>query len=247
MNELCVYTVICGNYDSVNELKNPRTDIDYICFTNQSYSGRVPEGWEHIIIEQNDLRSSALNRYFKINIPERVRSYKYSVYVDGNITIKDIPKIIDNCCYSSTDIALYDHYQRDNIYDEANVCIEKGMDHYWRFRQQIKRYNKEGFHSNTLYEANVIFRTHSQALFEAMNVWWNEYNNGVKRDQIAFVYSMESKGIKITSLGKSDVRFEKKHFDIEHHTYPKAYLLKKKVRIYINAMFKMIFGNIKNG
>lgn len=247
MNKLCVYTVVCGNYDKVNEVVQTRDDVDYICFTDTNYKGCVPQCWKHIVIKQGRLNGSNLNRYLKINIPDEVREYKYSIYVDGNIVIKSIPKVFFDSCLNGDEIALYEHYERKNIYDESNVCIEKGMDYYWKFRKQISRYNRDGFVSTSLYEANIIFRKHNEKTYNAMKLWWDEYRTGVKRDQISFVYSMVFNEINITSLGRSDVRFEKKYFDIKHHAYPKSYLLKKKVTKFINFICSAVFGEINNG
>lgn len=247
MNKLCVYTVVCGNYDKVNEIVQRSAHIDYICFTDRHFKGNVPDCWKHIVIAHKGLNGSSLNRYLKINIPDEVREYKFSIYVDGNIVIKSIPQVLINSCLNETEIALYDHYERDNIYDEANVCIEKGMDYYWKFKNQINRYNRNGFISTSLYEANIIFRKHNDKIYNSMKFWWEEYCAGVKRDQISFVYSMDYNRVKITSLGKSDVRFNRNYFDINHHDYPKKYLLKKKIRKFINTVCSSVFGEIRNG
>lgn len=232
-----IYTVVCGKYDVVNPVHNVNPEIDYICFTDEIYIGSIPEPWIHKIIDNKRFNGKDLNRYYKINVCKVLSDYDLSIYIDGNIQILRDPF---DCYFEKLGdfkIAMYDHYLRKNILEEANACANLGLVWRWSVNRQINRYVRNGFSSNNLYEANVIFRRHSEEIDKAMDFWWNEYINGVKRDQISFTYSMHSTGVDITSLGKSDVRFAGKIFTIHHHKYSKFITIKRLFVRLINKVY----------
>ena len=63
-NKICVYTCITGNYDNLNELKNPEKNIDYYCFTNnKNLSSKT---WKVVQIKNGGLDNCRLARKIKI-------------------------------------------------------------------------------------------------------------------------------------------------------------------------------------
>lgn len=244
-NKVCVYTVVCGEYDIVNPVMYMEPGVDYICFTDDKYLNEVPDCWQHIVIENDKLSTKDLNRYYKINVTKILSEYERSIYIDGNIEIIKLPLVIRKCMHDeSVDIAMYDHNLRNDIYHEANQCIEFGLDYYWKFKRQITRYNQSGYKSDKLFEANIIYRKHTEKMSLAMSRWWDEYLSGAKRDQISFGYSMHVGGIDVTSLGLSDVRNAQANFKIHHHEYPLKYKLNKRCIKVINKICLKLFGKL---
>lgn len=238
-----IYTVVCGQYDLIKPIKHHNNDIDYICFTDDSYSGVIPKPWIHRIAKKDNLRGKELNRFYKINSIDILPEYDYSLYIDGNIEILRDP--FDYFLQSIGDdvIGMYSHYCRSNIYEEGVVCAKLGLVYQWELVKQIRTYTNNGFRSDSLFEANVIFRKHDERLRKALNFWWMEYFNGVKRDQISFTYAMEMNNINVKSFGKSDVRFTNHYFKINHHKHSKLLSVKKRLVSYMNKVTSLVNKN----
>lgn len=237
-----IYTVIVGKYDVVNKINDIDPSIDYICFTDEKFDGLVPSPWIHRIIENKSLKGKELNRFYKINVCDVLSEYDYSLYMDGNIELLKNPFDLYIEMLGESSIGMYDHYIRENVYQEAKACAELGLLYKWQVNAQINRYHDDGFISDRLYEANVIFRKHTVNLKKALNFWWNEYKSGVKRDQISFTYSMFKNGEFVFSLGKSDVRFSQYFFKIHHHKYSKFITIEKKLVAGINYIYNKVAG-----
>ncbi len=83
MKDICVYTCITGNYDNLNEIKNPEKNIDYFCFTNNP--NLTSTTWKVIQIQDNTLDNIRLARKIKILGHDRIKNYKIAVWTDADI------------------------------------------------------------------------------------------------------------------------------------------------------------------
>ena len=125
MNSKVIYTTIFGEYDT---LINPHfidKGWDYICFTdNENLSSDV---WEikKCTPYYTDLTRSA--KRYKI-LPHRfLKDYEYSIFIDGNLTVRgNIDQLINSC-----NVSFFDHAQnkldpRNCIYKEADAIFQLG-------------------------------------------------------------------------------------------------------------------------
>ena len=88
-NKKVIYTCITGGYDSLIEPKYVTEGFDYICFTdNPNLNSDV---WiiKPLPSETDGLSQVKKQRYVKINAHKVVGEYDLSIWVDGNVTIKD--------------------------------------------------------------------------------------------------------------------------------------------------------------
>lgn len=121
-----------------------------------------------------------------------LEQYKYSLYIDANIDIisDKIFRKVDELIKNDTKLAITKHFIRDCLYEEREVCVEKGKDTKENTQQQIEIYEKEGFpHHYGLKENNIIFRQHNEPeIKKIMEEWWYWLSNYSQRDQLSLMY-----------------------------------------------------------
>ena len=186
-----IYTCITNDYDKLYDIDVFTPNCDYICFTDNPHL--MSRTWEIRPIPDvlNHLSPVKQQRYIKLHPHEFLSNYNFSIWVDGSIKIlNDLKDIIEKNRNEILSIPM--HPDRDCIYDEFKLCIEKKKDTYENMYPQIEKYQNEGYPKhNGLVQSNIIFRNHNnQKCIDLMNIWWNEIENGSHRDQISFNYAL---------------------------------------------------------
>lgn len=193
-DKIAVYTAVIGNYDKeIIVSKNIDINMDLFLYTDSRFIRADDRKMIYVKKQIEDNIKSA--RYLKINIPEYIHNYKYSLWVDGHISIiGNIRNLINNNITNDefTGIAIIEHPDRMCLYDEANYCAEMKKDCELIIQKQIDKYKHEGFPRDYgLVRTTVIFRESSNSnVCKLMECWWNEVLNGSHRDQISFNYSV---------------------------------------------------------
>ncbi|BFT29612.1 hypothetical protein D210916BOD24_07880 [Alteromonas sp. D210916BOD_24] len=246
MKRYVVYSVITGAYDEVLPLGTDERDVDYVLVVDNDFSGEVPLGWNLLKLPKSSLNYKDLNRYVKMHPHFLFPQYDCSVYVDGNIqVISSLKDLIDEAL-DSKDIALYQHYQRNDVYSEAIECLKLGLEYFWRVIPQMKKYKAQGFKGDSLYEASVIFRKHhSPSLKQAMEHWWNEYLGNAKRDQLSLTFCLSCADVVVNSLGTSDPRINKKYFVKKTHLVYRPDKWSVRLTAKLNKLFLSVFPQKK--
>lgn len=208
-----VYTCITGGYDRPVIHKYFDINWDYVFFTDdkklaqKKYIGM----WKIIHIKDRmKLENHYLNRWYKMNPHKLFNEYEYSIYIDGNIRIlnnkffKDINKQINNKNIFSGPL----HPFRNCLYDEAKRCIELKLDKKEKIERAIEKYKKEKFPRKFgLYEANILFRKHSdKKVIKLMEDWWEMINNYSRRDQLSLTYCIWKNNIGFNPLADKPYR-----------------------------------------
>lgn len=186
-SRVAVYTAIFNDYDVLIDPVVTESGVDYICFTdNPELKSDV---WETKIA--NPMTDPVLsNRRIKILAHEYLEDYELSIYIDGNIQIRQpVKPLIENYLLSA-DFALYKHPERSSLFAEANACIEQKKAEEEPVRDQIDYYRNAGFPDNEeLTENRVLFRRHHQPeIKDLMWSWWREVSERVSRDQLSLMF-----------------------------------------------------------
>ena len=177
-----VYTSIFGGY---NKLKDPTvysSDIDYVCFTDRETRSDV---WDVRVVElYRDFNRSA--KRFKVGPHVFLREYEYSLWVDGNMTLKVIPDI--KGMLDGKTIALMKHQERDCIYNEGIQCIYANKDWENKIDRQLETYYNQDYPAGAgLYSCSLIPRKHNDNELASLNeLWWHHICIYSTRDQISF-------------------------------------------------------------
>ena len=193
-----IYTTIFGGYDDLVEPHYIPEGWDFICFTDADLESDV---WKIVKVKTfyNDNTRNA--KQFKV-LPHRYLSdYDYSIFIDGNMTVRNNPdELIDNYLNTSN-VAFFDHNKnlldpRDCIYKEAEVIFEFGRrngnykDNPELIRTQMQKYYDKGYPANNgLITGMVIMRKHNEKdCVKVMEDWWLEIKYNSRRDQLSFNY-----------------------------------------------------------
>jgi len=186
---IAVYTIITGDYDELESPDYIDSCCDYYCFTNNKELSS--DFYKMIYIEDSEkLGNIRLQRYLKMHPWKLFPDYNYSVYIDGKMIITR--SLLEYIGFFSKGASLlaFEHYKRDCIYDEGEVCKQLNKDIRETIDSQLNRYRKEGFPQHYgLIDSAVLFRRHhDEALKKHHEMWWQELKNGSKRDQLSFNY-----------------------------------------------------------
>lgn len=189
--EKVIYTCLVGAYDSLRQPEAVRDDWDYICFSNDIGEERIGV-WEIRRITYENGNATRLSRYPKL-LPHKVLGdYRYSLYLDANLTIEseDFYEICDRLIAGGTLIAQVPHLWRDCIYDEIRECAKLGKDRFGTLAEQCRFLKSEGFPRHFgLYENNMLLRAHNDRRVVAVSeLWWKTFLEHANRDQLSLCY-----------------------------------------------------------
>lgn len=219
---LVVYTCIAGRYDELAPAL-AEAGVDHVCFSDLDLS--VP-GWHFRPLPSQFNSPFLQNRFAKLHPHILFPNHEYSVYLDGNISLKaELSAMVDQALARGC-IALYQHPFRGCVYAEAIECAAVGHDWGWIIRRQMERYRQEGFPADAgLFEANLIIRSHlDKETILMMDLWWNEIRTGVRRDQLSLTYAAWKAGARIVNLGPSDPRSSHRYFQLQpDHICPASF------------------------
>jgi hypothetical protein len=186
MKKIC-YTVIFGSTDNLKEPKVISPGWEYICYTDDP--SLKSEAWDVKVVESENPRKTS--RYYKTHPPQA----DLTLFIDATFQIK---RQLDPFALSKTEgIWLNSHPQRQCIYEEAQIVIEKGLDSEHTVNQQVTKYREDGYpEQNGLYRCGILVRNGSDKQVQKLNeTWWEEIENGTWRDQVSFPYACKKVGI----------------------------------------------------
>lgn len=199
---VAVYTAIIG--DKNNQLLKPlevSKDCDYYCFTDREQ----PDYGIFKIIRVDPLFKNDTNRsakHYKFFPHKYLPNYNTSIWFDGTIELKsaDLRQISLNLL-KNHDLAVFRHSDgttaREDIYEEAKVCIERKLDDVNKINAWIDRIKKEGYPEKSgLIAGSFIVRRHSSEQVQRFSeMWWDIVMNYSRRDQLSFNYVAWKSGI----------------------------------------------------
>ena len=200
MKNAVIYTCITGEYDSLMEPAAVDPDFDYVCFVEKGKKTSDRYGiWEIREMDFSQEDKAVLSRYPKINPHILLPEFEYSVWIDGNIVIKDsfFYDVIHQKIRSGVIYSGMKHLERDCAYREVAKCIDARVDSRIRLIRALVFLKKNHFPKHFgMYENNVIFRRHnSLKIIEFDTLWWRLFMDYTHRDQILHPYCMMKCGI----------------------------------------------------
>ncbi len=197
-----VYTCITGGYEEPSE--PIYKCVDFFLFTDR-IENKKDSSWNYRIIDEKELIGNQINRYYKMNPSRVLPSYRFTVYVDGNVqVVSDITVLFEAAQKSKCGIAMHKHSQRECAYVEAEVCILYKRGNIDAIRRQIEKYRKEGFPDNFgLCEATIIVVDNYNPISkQILDAWWDEFTkSGSGRDQLSLPYVIWKCGYKMEDIG----------------------------------------------
>ena len=186
--QIVVYTVLVGDYESIKVPEFIDPDVRYILFTDKP--DRPAPGWEVIYLDTLGLSPRRASRLPKL-LPHRyLPDHNISLYIDASLTLTEVDLIATaEAALQFADLAAYPHYQRDCIYDEIRECLTLGKADAVKSNVFLEKLMKEDFPRNWgLLENAFLLRRNSPIMRHINEFWFKEYIEGPERDQFTLMY-----------------------------------------------------------
>lgn len=196
--KIVVYTAIFGDRDVLLEPEYVPDNVDFVCFTDQSFTSPV---WSvrHVTppLPGDGTRN---NRYYKILAHECLSEYEYSIYIDGNIIVTGdvtelLPTYLGETNFAALDCGHYSTLPSHSVADQVNRLLAPGQEQrnnisYDEIVAQAAAYTAEGFPDNNgCIMGMLLVRRHNESdVVAAMKGWWHEVTTRSKRDLMSFNY-----------------------------------------------------------
>jgi len=182
---IVVYTAIFGGKDRLIDPLERHKGVDFVCFTDDpKMRSNI---WDVRVCSPTNDNPCRAAKVFKVRPHHYFPDHEYSLWIDGNLRLMIDPKTLLTHL-DDAKLACFDHYERSCIYDEANICIKKGLDDPVVIQRQMAKYRTDNYPpGNGLLYGGVLLRRHN-VLAAVMNGWWEEIENHSRRDQLSLPY-----------------------------------------------------------
>jgi len=198
-HSVVIYTAITGNYDTLKEPPQHASDgIDCVAFLDGNTPRPDHTAWQVRDIDKEESDPCRTAKRYKILPHEFFPQKEYSLWIDGAVDIQyPFPtEQLAELFLKDADLCVFRHYRRGCIYAEAAECSRRNLDDPAIIDRQIQRYREEGYPENAgLVEAIVLLRRHTPAMQAFNETWWQEIQQGSRRDQISFNYVARKLGL----------------------------------------------------
>ncbi len=201
-NRIAVYTAMAGGYDSIPTPEELDPEVDYICFSDSILEGEHP--WEMRPLDYFNADRTRITRYYKLHPHTYFSQYDYVIWIDSNILIRRniIHKLIETYKTGGNPIATIRHPERNCTYIEARICSRSQLDDAKLIDAQIERYREAGLpEKGGLPETNIyVTAPNDPRSIRLFAEWWQELENGSRRDQLSIMYVLFKNNLSYTPL-----------------------------------------------
>lgn len=188
-NKNCIYTVIIGNYDNLNEHFEKKNNWDYYCITDNKQL--KSNKWKMIYVDEsypNKMEQSRVSRYYKTHYYEFFDSYENILYIDARMNIVNDLDIYRSLMNES-DILLMIHPDAKNINEEIDRVVIWHLDTPEMGNKIRERYKNEGYkYNNGLNAGGVLMFKNNDKIKKFFTEWWDEISKYSYRDQLSLNY-----------------------------------------------------------
>lgn len=205
MSKVVIYTALFT--DNIEEVFGtlPEYDIDnidFICFTNTPYL--KSDTWKINVVDlEGNGRLTA--RKYKMLPHNYLPEYDGWIWMDNSCLFNFDPIDLYNYYIDGVDIAVHEHCDRTNIFQEAELLISRGHDKDI-ITKQISDYRNKGYQDQGLYETGILMRKNNEKVIAFNMLWWSEINSKSVRDQLSFSYiKWKLKEVKINGIKETFV------------------------------------------
>lgn len=224
MSNIVVYTAITNDKDTL-KIDQEWGDADWICFTDGTARSRDDSGIGNWTFREAYSEFKCPNRNAKIH---KILShlyfgeYKYSVWIDGSMTLKVPPKDLVREWIGVADLALYRHPERKSIYEEGKLLwsVPRHRMDNPLINEQLEYYKKDRV-GGGLFDCSVLVRRHNKRAVLFNEIWWAQVCRWTRRDQLSVVYAMEKSKILVNTIEDPPRKFKSRETNVFRFTLHK--------------------------
>jgi len=230
IEELCVYTVLTGGYDEIEDVmmaKQFNAGTRFIMYIDplpsKTTEGGSFRGWDiyqlpkELLGAMGNHERSRVAKFLPRLLPE-VSKCGRTMYMDANTAIRTNLRPLFAAVTPMHDIGLY-RVARPHEEEINWIHAVKGIE-YRKLQGQLERYAEEGFEGllspvgcvgrpfrpscNATYYGKILVRDlqNERGRAETLGyVWWRAYQEGVHRDQLSLPYVLWKVGANIRDFG----------------------------------------------
>lgn len=195
---IAVYTCITGGYDEPKEPEYISEKCDYFLISETPPNKGSIYKWIDLydVVPKEITNPIYQSRYCKMHPHIVFPNYRYSIYVDGSITITgSLEDFIDKLGKSR--IATLGGNFSKNYYAHVIRIVKMGSDTSAKVIKQVQNYFRQGLPTEIgTFVCGLLIREHNHPICKrVMDIWWEEYVNNCNRDQISFPYAIWKNGM----------------------------------------------------
>ena len=203
MKDRVIYTSVVGDIDSLMQPQVLDPRYDYVCFVRKA-DGLDGGVWQLREIQADIADDRMLSRYPKLHPEELLPEYAWTLWVDGNISIRSSAFYdrIDELIAGGVQMAAPRHPLRDCVYDEAYAVVAADKESYCVARRAVRFLQDKEFprHAGLFENAILLRRGGDPAVADMDAMWWNCLQTVSGRDQLSLVYCASECGVTIVPL-----------------------------------------------
>jgi len=163
----------------------PGDDSSYVAFLDREEESSLWEVRKCCDEFEEPRRNAKIHKV----LPHKYVDTDISIWLDANISLNVSPEELVELWLKDADIAVCEHFERDCIYEEAEIVKECQLDDPRLVDAQMARYRKAGYpENNGMAECGIIVRRHTPEIIKCSEKWWDEICRGSSRDQLSFAY-----------------------------------------------------------
>jgi hypothetical protein len=215
-DRLCVYTVLLGNYEALNEQPVARTSlIPFICFTDdpqlhsQTWRLRRIDG----LFKCDPIRSQ---REVKLRPHKHLPDFDASLYIDNSVLLTQDPDEVFRRYFPQSGLALPGHSYRNSVLDEFLQVYKRGFDDHGRVLEQLNHYTLScpEVLDEAPYWTGIRLADHrNEAARQLLDLWLMHVLRYSRRDQLSINYVSRQ-------LNFVPDRFDLDNYASPFHTWP---------------------------
>jgi hypothetical protein len=198
MTNACVYTILVGGYERLNEQPvAAESALPFICLTDDP--GLKSETWQVVQIEPtfalDPIRSQ---RDLKTRPHLRLPSFDRSLYIDNSVILKVRPEVLFETWLADCSFALPLHSFRETVLDEFIEVAQLGLDDATRVFEQLNHYalGAPDVLEQKPWWSAILLRDHGDARVRAMSeLWASHIFRYSRRDQLSINLAFHRTGL----------------------------------------------------
>jgi len=242
-NEIAVYRCMFDDYDLILSELVIMPNVDYYLFTDSDSLDVYP--YRKIIVKQDKDNPSISNRAIKIKLPDVLRSYKLTIYIDSNIGIMcDLNPLISDFVQDGATMASFSHPNHHSLAQEIELCRVLQKADIKAMEEEHLFYLSEPFPvRDRLSDNSIIFRKkYDDNMVAAMDYWFELTKKFSGRDQLSLPAVKGRFNINDFFFDFSPrTRFNKYFIVFPHKLDRKKSPAKKLIRFYMSFLLRYIF------